>query len=253
MFTRKLTELPLWQLLILIAAAIGVLLGVIGLITLLQLRGAPTPTATVIPPPPTRAPTRTPTPTATATSTATPTPTRTPPPTPTWTPTLTPSPTPIIVITGIHAFGKLETTQFTMRDIVEVHDPPSSLWEQFAKDRLLLIAEGEVVAGFDMMKVTEADITVSGKSVVIILPPAEILYSRIDNECTFVYERATGLFRKPDPNLETEARRIAEAHLLSWAQERGILEQAEKNGKLYLESFLRSLGFEFIRIEIKNE
>ncbi|HNT77026.1 MAG TPA: DUF4230 domain-containing protein, partial [Anaerolineae bacterium] len=104
-----------------------------------------------------------------------------------------------------------------------------------------------------MMKVTEADITVSGKSVVIILPPAEILYSRIDNERTFVYERATGLFRKPDPNLETEARRIAEAHLLSWAQERGILEQAEKNGKLYLESFLRSLGFEFIRIEIKNE
>ncbi|MBN2005142.1 MAG: DUF4230 domain-containing protein [Anaerolineae bacterium] len=249
---------PIWQILILAGAAIGLLLGAAGLVKLWQNRAAlpatePPLPATSVPPTATPAPTLTPTPTPTPTSTATPTPMATPTATPTNTPTPTPSPTPIIVITGVHALGRLETAQYTMRDIVEVKDAPGNLWERLSKDRLLLIAEGEVVAGFDLTQVTEGDITVNGTAVIIVLPPAEILYSRLDNDRTYVYERETGLFRKADPDLESEARRIAEAHLVNWATERDILEKAEQNGVLYLESFLRALGFTSVRIEIREE
>ena len=158
--------------------------------------------------------------------TLTPTPTRTP------TPTQTPTPTPIAVITGINAFGRLETVQYMMRDIVELEDEPANVFEQFSRDKLLLIAEGEVVAGFDLTKVTDDDIFVIGTTVLIMLPPPEILYSRIDNEKTFVYERETGLLRRPDEHLETEARRLAERHLTSWALERGILESGGGNGRV---------------------
>ena len=251
MLWNKLRKWPLWQLALLFAATIGILLGIIGIVLLSRpAETPPTPAPTLAAPtdmPPTYTPSLTPTPTATSTPTPTPTPTATPTHTP------LPTPTPVAVITGIHAFGRLETTQFMMRDIVEVKDEPGNLWERFSKDRLLLIAEGEVVAGFDLTQVTEEDITVIGNTVLLVLPPAEILYSRIDNERTFVYERETGLFRSPDSDLETEARRIAEAHLNSWALERGILDQAEKAGTFYLENFLRALGFDTVRIEIRGK
>ena len=117
---------------------------------------------------------------------------------------------------------------------------------------IICIAEGEVVAGFDLAKVTEDDIFVVGTTVLLMLPPPEILYSRIDNEKTFVYERETGLLRRPDEHLETEARRLAERHLISWALERGILEQAEETGVFYMENFLWSLGFTRVRVEVRD-
>jgi len=241
---------PLWQIIAIALVGISVILGVIGAV-LLQREPHPAaiPPPTDVPPSPTRIP---PTPRPTVTPTATPTALPTPTPTPTPTSTLTPTPTPIAVITGVNAFGRLETVQFMMRDIVELEDEPANLFEQFSRDKLLLIAEGEVVAGFDLTKVTEDDIVVIGTTVLLLLPPPEILYSRIDNERTFVYERETGLLRRPDAHLETEARRLAERHLTSWALERGILEQAEETGVFYMENFLWSLGFTRVRVEVRD-
>ncbi len=255
---REYRGVPIWQIGVLVIVVVGLTLGAVGVFTLFQeayqMRHAPTPTP--LPPTPTYLsptprPTRTPAPTATAWPTATPTPTLTPSPTPTPWPTSTPTPTPIAVITGINAFGRLETVQYTMRDIVRVEDEPSGLLERLSRDRLVLIAEGEVVAGFDLTKVTEDDIVVLGTTVLIFLPPPEILYSRIDNEKTFIYERETGLLRRPDPDLETAARRLAERQLVSWAIDRGILDQAVKNGVIYMENFLRSLGFTQVRVEVR--
>ncbi|MBN2390567.1 MAG: DUF4230 domain-containing protein [Anaerolineae bacterium] len=248
---RELRGLRIWQIVVLVVLVVSVTLGVVGGITLLQQVSEPeTPAPTMLPPtrtpvPPTARPTRTPTPTATPTPTITPSPTATP------LPTSTPTPTPIAVITGINAFGRLETVQYTMRDIVRIEDEPTGLLERFSRDRLMLIAEGEVVAGFDLTKVTEDDIVVYGTRVLIFLPPPEILYSRIDNDGTYVYERETGILRRPDPDLETAARRLAEAQLVSWALERDILDQAEETGVIYMENFLRSLGFTQVSVEVR--
>jgi hypothetical protein len=250
---REIRGWPLWQIVALIVVVVCLTLGVVGALTLLQqasqAKQAPTPTffpLTPTPVLPTARPTQTPMPTATPTPTITPSPTATP------LPTSTPTPTPIAVITGINAFGRLETVQYTMRDIVRVEDEPTGLLERLSRDRLMLIAEGEVVAGFDLAKVTEDDIVVIGTTVLIFLPQPEILYSRIDNEGTFVYERETGILRRPDPDLETDARRLAEKQLVSWALERDILDKAEETGVIYMENFLRSLGFTQIRVEVRR-
>ena len=246
---REFLGWPLWQIVLLSVISVGVLVGLVGGTTMARsgarslAGGAPSPTALLA----TASPTRTPTPTPSPTPTATPTPTQTPMPSP------TPTATPIAVITGINAFGRLETTQYTMRDIIEIKDEPSNLLERLSEDKLLLIAEGEVVAGFDLTKVKEGDITVIGTTVLLFLPPPEILYSRIDNERTFVYERETGLLRRPDPDLETEARRLAEKQIVDWALERGILSKAEETGTFYLGNFLRSLGFTKVRIEVRQQ
>jgi hypothetical protein len=117
----------------------------------------------------------------------------------------------------------------------------------------MLIAEGEVVAGFDLEKVDQAkDIKVQGTTVKVTLPAPEILYSRIDNQNTYVYERRTGLLVKPDPTLESRARLLAEENLVEWAEQRGIYQKAEVAGRAFLENFLRSLGFTDVTIEVQK-
>jgi hypothetical protein len=190
--------------------------------------------------------TSTPTTRPTSTPPLAPTGTATPRPTPTSTPTFTPTPTPTprVTISEIRSLGRLETAQFFLQTVIDLADEPSNLWEQIlGTDKLLLVAGGEVVAGFDLAKMQQEDITVRGPHITVVLPPPEILYSRVDNEETFVYERQSGLFRKPDPRLEGQARQLAEQAMVERALRGEILRHAEANGQRYMEALLHSFGF----------
>jgi hypothetical protein len=249
---------PIWQIIILILAVVGAVVYVAAGALGVGQAGAPTPVARVLPtstaPWPTLPPTRTPTPTLTPTATPGPTqtPTSTPTPTHTPAPTVTLTPTPIVVLSKVKALSRLETAQYVMQTVVDLQKEPSNIWQQvFGTDKLLLVASGEVVAGFDLSQVQENDIAVQGSSVTLMLPPPEILYSKVDNTKTYIYMRETGLFVPPDPNLEAEARRVAERRLVSWADEHAILDKAEDFGTLYLESFLRSLGFSEVKVTVR--
>jgi len=195
---------------------------------------------------------RTKTPTPTFTPTATPGPSATPTRTPT--PPPTPTPTPLVSLTDVRALGRLETAQFVMQTIVDLQKEPTDLWQQvFGTDKLLLVATGEVVAGFDLTKIGASDIAVQGKRVTLWLPEPEVLYVRVDEKKTYVYLRETGFLVSPDPNLETEARRLGEQALKDWALEHQILAKAEEFGVFYLESFLRSLGFTEVTIRVRHD
>jgi hypothetical protein len=193
-------------------------------------------------------------PTLTSTPTPLPPPTATPTSTPTFTPTPTPTPTPRVITLQVQALGRLETARFMMQSIVDRQRVPENIWESvFGTEQLLLVAEGEVVAGFDMSSVRKEDIVVQRDRVHITLPAPVILYSRVDNNKTYIYERKTGLFRRPDKDIESEARQLAEQAMVEHALEGNILEQAQANGRLQIEAFLRSLGFTDIVITVRPE
>jgi hypothetical protein len=159
-----------------------------------------------------------------------------------------------VVITHVNALGRLETTEFAMRTVIDLENEPGNLWENiFGTDRLMLVAEGEVVAGVDLNKVEPEHIVVRGTTVNLSLPSPEILYSRIDNERTYVYERRTGLFRQIDETLESRARLLAEQSLVDWAIQRDIYSKAADSGKVQIENLLRSLGFTEIIIQFRSE
>ncbi len=248
---------PTWQIITLILAVVGgVIYVAVGALGPGQVGPATavaqaSPAATAAPPTvQTRTPTLTFTPTATPGPTQTPT--TTPSPTQTPAPTVTFTPTPIVVLSKVRALARLETAQYVMQTVVDLQKEPSNIWQQvFGTDKLLLVASGEVVAGFDLTKVQENDIVVQGSSVTLTLPAPEILYSKVDNNQTYIYLRETGLFVPPDPNLEGEARRLAERRLVSWADEHNILDKAKDFGTLYLESFLRSLGFSEAKVQVR--
>lgn len=194
-----------------------------------------------------------PTATPTATASATPTPTLTPLPTATPTSTPSPTPTPRVIIGQVNALGRYETLQFIMQTVVDLERTPDTLWERLCgTDKLLLIAAGEAIAGFDLNEVRPEDLVVAGQAVSLTLPPPEVFSYFVREDQTSVYFRETGVLCRPDPQLETDARRQAEGALLDWALKQGILERAEKAGIPQLESFLRSLGFTEITLRVRE-
>lgn len=182
--------------------------------------------------------------------------TNTPTPTGTPTPTVEPTPTatPVTVLNKVTGLGRLETTEFAMQTMIDLANEPTSLWDDlFGTDQITLVAEGEVVAGVDLSDLDEGNVKLEGKKVTLILPDPEIFHTRVDNEKTFVYQRQTGLFMKPDVDIESRARESAEATLTEWAIQRGIHEKAAESARLRLENLLLLLGFTDITIEFEGD
>ena len=152
------------------------------------------------------------------------------------------------VIHRIQQLQRLETVVFGMDKIVTGGQESRYFPTLLVGERLLLIVYGEVTAGVDLSKLEPGQIEVSGKSVVMTLPAAEIFAARIDNERTRVYSRETGLFTQPDPNLESDMRKEAERQIRQAAIDGKILATAAANARNTLTTFLTGLGFEHAEI-----
>ena len=152
------------------------------------------------------------------------------------------------VVQHIQRLQRLETVVYTVEKIVTGAQDSAYLPRVLAGDRILLIVYGEVTAGIDLGKLDASTITIRDRAVSLEVPAAEIFATRIDNSRSQVYSRETGLFVRPDPNLETEVRRAAERQVHQAALDSGILKTAADNGRATLEHLLQGLGFESVVI-----
>ncbi len=150
------------------------------------------------------------------------------------------------VIDQIRALSKLETIHYQLEKVV-TGKSSGPLPDFLTSDKILLVAHGEVVAGVDLSKITAADITVVSNTVTMRIPKAEVLYSKLDNDKTYVYDRQTGVFSRPDPNLETQIRQAAEQEILKTSLEDGILDKAGQNAQEVIRTLLVGLGYKEVR------
>ncbi|MDP9002860.1 MAG: DUF4230 domain-containing protein [Myxococcota bacterium] len=156
------------------------------------------------------------------------------------------------VVTAIRDIARIETTQFHIEKVVEVSDAQSRLWGMLeAKDALLLVAVGDVIAGVDLAKVREGDVRVdeATRSVHVSLPAPEIVASTLDERATHVYSRATDALAARNEQLEGAARRTAEEQMRKAALEAGILDRARTSADRTLRVLLRSLGYERVDLD----
>ncbi|HEX9988367.1 MAG TPA: DUF4230 domain-containing protein [Chloroflexia bacterium] len=154
------------------------------------------------------------------------------------------------VISSVRALSKVETVHYEMEKVVSGQST-GPLPDFLTSDKILLVAHGQVVAGIDLAKIAPEDITVEGEMVVITMPEPEILYSRLDNDKTYVYDRQTGIFSKPDPNLETQIRQAAEEQIKLAALEGGILAKAKANGEQVVRTLVTGLGYKDVEFTDK--
>jgi hypothetical protein len=157
------------------------------------------------------------------------------------------------VIKEVQALSKIETASYTIEKIIEGGTKGNAFQNIIFGDTILLIAHGNVVAGFDLGKIKDTDVVIGGSKLTLILPKPEILYSKLDNSKTKVYDRKLGLLTKGDKDLESSVRLAAEMSIREAACLDGILEQASTNVRQQLSILFLSLGFTEVVFEIPKD
>lgn len=174
-----------------------------------------------------------------------------------WPPTPTPSTTELITIKPptiqeIQQMAELSTVKFSLSaEVMDERVPDDFRANLGVKEELLLLAYGEVAAGFDLSKMSEEDIWVDGTRIQLRLPPAEILYSRLDTERTRVIYYKKSLFVQREIAMEGRAREEAEKAIREAALQGDILDHAGKYGELFFANWLRSMGFTEVQVAVR--
>ena len=106
--------------------------------------------------------------------------------------------------------------------------------------RLIFIAKGEVISGFDLSELSEKSIIRRDKSIVVKLPPARILDVVINPSGFETFIEEGEITFEESKKFHEDARRIFDRN----ARDKGILKNSAEQGRQMLEKFFRLLGFE---------
>lgn len=132
--------------------------------------------------------------------------------------------------------------------VIDIQDKVSHIPAALAGERTLFVAVGSVDAYVDFSHLADKDITVTGKTVRIKLPPAQLSKPNLDTAHSYVISQQHGLWNKlsglfgggSDPQ---PVYALAEQQIGAAAQTAGIVERATTNTKAMLTSLLKSLGY----------
>ncbi|MCS4533517.1 DUF4230 domain-containing protein [Neisseria montereyensis] len=140
------------------------------------------------------------------------------------------------VLTQIQNLNRLESTAFHIDTIIKTEKKGNwyALWQDSQTG--LFIAQGRVLAGLDLNKLTAENINVVGNKVIISLPPVEILSVNLDN--IEVYDIKTGsLGLHPiDKGVFQTVQEQAKKQVLASACKADILSHAQIQAQQQLET-----------------
>jgi hypothetical protein len=159
-------------------------------------------------------------------------------------------------VLAMRNMARLESTTFHMERAVDLADHQSKLFGLVqAKDAILLLAIGEVVAGCDLSGITEQDVDVDfeRKRVTVRLPEPIIFSTRLDESKTRVFSRKTEALASRHEDLEERARREAVKTMEAGAIEAGILDKARAGAETAIRSLLTSTGFQEVKVEFRGK
>ncbi|MEA2339701.1 MAG: hypothetical protein QOE82_3708 [Thermoanaerobaculia bacterium] len=154
------------------------------------------------------------------------------------------------LVTRVRELNRLETASMRVVNVSTIRQTYDLIPNALAGDELTLYSAGDVIAGVDLslLKTEDAHREADG-TIVVRLPPPQILVSRIDNRATHVINRRTGVFRRADIGMEGRARQYAEQNIRNEAMHRGILPMAQQNAETRVAGLLHTLGAAKVRFD----
>jgi hypothetical protein len=154
------------------------------------------------------------------------------------------------LVTQVREMSRLETASMRVVHVATTTQSYEMVPNALAGDELTFLAAGDVIAGVDLALLQQNDVWREPDGTVVMrLPPSQILVSRIDNRESKVINRKTGLLRKSDVHLEARARQTAEQGIRNEAMKKGILTLASENAETKLAQFLVAVGVQRVRFE----
>lgn len=150
------------------------------------------------------------------------------------------------VLRQVQTLSQLITVKYVMEKVVIYEDVK---WFPGGDNRVLMLAHGIVKAGVDLERLKPEDVEISGQTVRIRLPRAQVTDCYLDEKQTQIIERSTGLLRTFDKDLEQNARLIAVDDIRRAARYAGILKDAEERAQAQIEVFFSRVGYKVEFVE----
>ncbi len=145
---------------------------------------------------------------------------------------------------------------YNMVDVQYTSAPKGWIAALGLKQEMIVLLRGRVPAGFNLENITADNVWISanGRRAQITLPPPQIFTDNVSID----FENSRILVQKDTcPNFlcadsleayQSEVLPAGRQLLIDYARENGILNQAARDGQIYYEQLLRSLGFEEVRV-----
>ena len=154
------------------------------------------------------------------------------------------------VVTRVRSLARLETASMHVTNVSTIHQGYNLLPDKLAGDEITFYAAGDVIAGIDLSTIQQRDVWRQPDGTLVMrLPPSQLLVSRLDNHESRVIDRRTGIFRGADQGLEGRARQYAEQQIRNEAVRKNILGIAQEGAEAKLAPLLHTLGFTKVRFE----
>jgi hypothetical protein len=153
----------------------------------------------------------------------------------------------------ISTLPELGTVEYVVSKVVSAND--DATWYKLGDRKILFSCKAIIKAGIDLSKLTEDDIQANykKKSITINLPKPELLsFNMQPEDIALVYSKIASIrssFSHADRlNILTQGEKDIKEDIPNL----GIIDDAEKNAKLFLEAFLKRAGYEKISIKFKE-
>jgi hypothetical protein len=151
------------------------------------------------------------------------------------------------MIFAFREMSDLATVEYTLSKVVKASD--NATWYKFGDRKILMSVVAYVKAGVDLAAVKEENAELKKDNISILLPHAKIISLNIPPEEIREETQQTDFFRDRFKNEEKNALLIqAENEIRGSVDSLGILKTAEENTKLFLENFIRRLGYKNVTI-----
>lgn len=154
------------------------------------------------------------------------------------------------LVTRVRALNRLETASMRVVHVSTITQSYELVPNALGGDQLTFLAAGDVIAGIDLSQLRQEDVRREGDGTIVVhLPPSQVLVTRLDNRESRVINRKTGFFRKADVHMEGRARQYAEQGIRNEAVNKGILNLASQNAEVKVAELLHMFGFQRVRCE----
>jgi hypothetical protein len=154
------------------------------------------------------------------------------------------------LVTRVRALNRLETASMRVVHVSTITQSYELVPNALAGDELTFLATGDVIAGIDLSQLQQEDIRRDADGTIVVrLPPPQVLVTRLDNRESHVINRKTGLLRRADIGMEGRARQYAEQGIRNEAVNKGILNLASTNAEVKVAELLHMFGIQRVRCE----
>lgn len=154
-------------------------------------------------------------------------------------------------IQGLTEMAELGTVEYTVKKIIKTDD---AVWWKYGKRKIIYTCTGYIKAGINMKKFSAETVKINKeeKSIAVILPKAEILSFNIPpEEIKEEFSMVTGLRDSFTPEEKHELLVMGENDIRAAIPNMGIIEDAEKNAKLFFTALFSQIGYEKVNVKFE--